>query len=258
MERYDDLYKRIIGRLNSPRVENTRDYVSAKFVEDSVKNTMLQYNNALFKNQNEIIRLMNKSLGYGIFTPKGAKKKLARVVNVINEVTKDGLIYSTVILEDGNSFTVTGNYKNVYISKSTLACGDVIDAVANWKYTFCLWFGALEDFASEFPGQEMKFGSNVKNNANQEINDGFMKCTIDVVEPEKTVMTFSSIEDHMLSVKRCKKYAELHDYVAFYNEEIKAKTGIAVNELNPFVRSCVLSYLSSLEQTDDIKLTLSK
>ena len=49
MERYDDLYKKIIGRLNSSRIQNNIEVVSAKFVEDSVRYTMEQYNNALIK-----------------------------------------------------------------------------------------------------------------------------------------------------------------------------------------------------------------
>lgn len=258
MEKYDDLYKRIIGRLNSSRIENTREVVSAKFVEDSVRYTMEQYNNALIKNQAETIKLMNKSLGYTFFTSKGTKKGIARVVSIINKVTKDGSVYSVVVLEDGNTITLSGNYKNVYIVESTLPGGQVIDAVAKWKYAFRVWFGALEDFAFNFPGVEMNFGENVKNEHDQEINDGFMKCTVSMSEPEKTYCVFSSVEDYMLSVRRCKKYGELYDYVAFYNEEIKAKTGVEVEKLNPFVRSCVLSQLNALEQSDDNKLTLSK
>lgn len=258
MERYDDLYKKIIGRLNSSRIQNNREVVSAKFVEDSVRYTMEQYNNALIKNQAETIKLMNKSLGYTFLTSKSAKKGIARVVNIINKVTEDGNVYSVVVLEDGNTITLSGNYKNVYIVDSTLPGGQIIDAVAKWKYAFCIWFGALEDFAFNFPGVEMNFSENVKNVHDQEINDGFMKCTVSMTEPEKTQAIFSSIEEYMLSVKRCKKYGELYDYVSFYNEEIKAKMGISVDELNPFVRSCVLSHLSSLEQSDDNKLTLSK
>lgn len=258
MERYDDLYKKIIGRLNSSRIQNNREVVSAKFVEDSVRYTMEQYNNALIKNQAETIKLMNKSLGYTFLTSKSAKKGIARVVNIINKVTEDGNVYSVVVLEDGNTIALSGNYKNVYIVDSTLPGGQIIDAVAKWKYAFCIWFGALEDFAFNFPGVEMSFSKNVKNVHDQEINDGFMKCTVSMTEPEKTQAIFSSIEEYMLSVKRCKKYGELYDYVSFYNEEIKAKMGISVDKLNPFVRSCVLSHLSSLEQSDDNKLTLSK
>lgn len=258
MERYDDLYKKIIGRLNSSRIQNNREVVSAKFVEDSVRYTMEQYNNALIKNQAETIKLMNKSLGYTFLTSKSAKKGIARVVNIINKVTEDGNVYSVVVLEDGNTITLSGNYKNVYIVDSTLPGGQIVDAVAKWKYAFCIWFGALEDFAFNFPGVEMNFSENVKNVHDQEINDGFMKCTVSMTEPEKTQAIFSSIEEYMLSVKRCKKYGELYDYVSFYNEEIKAKMGISVDKLNPFVRSCVLSHLSSLEQSDDNKLTLSK
>lgn len=258
MERYDDLYKKIIGRLNSSRIQNNREVVSAKFVEDSVRYTMEQYNNALIKNQAETIKLMNKSLGYTFLTSKSAKKGIARVVNIINKVTEDGNVYSVVVLEDGNTITLSGNYKNVYIVDSTLPGGQIVDAVAKWKYAFCIWFGALEDFAFNFPGVEMNFSENVKNVHDQEINDGFMKCTVSMTEPEKTQAIFSSIEEYMLSVRRCKKYGELYDYVSFYNEEIKAKMGISVDKLNPFVRSCVLSHLSSLEQSDDNKLTLSK
>ena len=101
MERYDDLYKKIIGRLNSSRIQNNREVVSAKFVEDSVRYTMEQYNNALIKNQAETIKLMNKSLGYTFLTSKSTKKGIARVVNIINKVTEDGNVYSVVVLEDG-------------------------------------------------------------------------------------------------------------------------------------------------------------
>lgn len=258
MEKYDDLFSKIMAKLHSPKVVNSCEVVSAKFVEDSVRYTMEQYNNALYKNQEEIIKLMNKSLGYTRFSIFNSSKPFSRVVNIINKVTKEGNVLSTIELEDGNTITLSGNYMNVYIVDTTVATNDVIDAVAKWKNAFRVWFGALEDFAANFPGQEMSFGKNVKTNPDQEINDGFVKCTVTMNEPEKTSMVFSSTQEYMLAVRRCKKYGELYDYIAFYNEEIKEKTGIAVEELNPFVKSCVLSHLSSLQQTDDIKLTLSK
>ena len=258
MERYDKLYEKILRRLGSQKIVNSREVVSAKFVEDSVRYTMEQYNNALYKNQAEIIKLMNRSLGYTRFCLFNNNCTISRVVNIINKVTKEGNVLSTIVLEDGNTITLSGNYKNVYIVDTTIPTYDAIDAVAKWKNAFCIWFGALEDFAVNFPGQEMSFGKNVKNSADQEISDGFIKCTISMTEPEKTMAGFNSTEEYMLAVKRTKKYGELYDYVVFYNDEIKAKTGIAVEDLNPFVKSCVLSHLDSLQQTDDINLTLSK
>mgnify|MGYP003322869338 CR=1 FL=1 len=43
----DKLYEKILRRLGSQKIVNSREVVSAKFVEDSVRYTMEQYNNAL-------------------------------------------------------------------------------------------------------------------------------------------------------------------------------------------------------------------
>ena len=74
-------------------------------------------------------------------------------------------------------------------------------------------------------------------------------------KPENTQLIFSSLENQSLACDKTKKYGELYDYIAFYNEEVLGKTSINTNELNPFVKTCVEQYLSNVE---DISFTLSK
>ena len=47
MDKYDQLYGRIMEKLNSSKVKNNEEVVSAKFVSDSVSHVMAQYNNVL-------------------------------------------------------------------------------------------------------------------------------------------------------------------------------------------------------------------
>ena len=44
----------------------------------------------------------------------------------------------------------------------------------------------------------------------------------------------------------------------FYNEELKTKVGVSIDELNPFVKSCVIENLEYFKQVDDKSFTLSK
>ena len=88
-----------------------------------------------------------------------------------------------------------------------------------------------------------------------EINDGFLSTTININNPENAQVIFSSLEEQTLANEDSKKYSELYDYIAFYNEEDLYKIAINTNELNPFVKSCVESYLNIQEDTS---FTLSK
>jgi hypothetical protein len=73
--------------------------------------------------------------------------------------------------------------------------------------------------------------------------------------PENTQTTFSLYTDHETANQDSKKYSELHDYIAFYNDEFLRKIAINTSDLNPFVKQCVEQYLS---HKDDIPFTLSK
>ena len=258
MDKYDQLYGRIIEKLNSSKVKNNEEVVSAKFVSDSVSHVMAQYNNVLIGNQKEIIQLMNKSLGYKKLTPKYVRKALPRVVNIVGKITEDGTPYSVVVFEDGNSIKLSGNYKSVRVIESSFTDCNILDCVANWKNVFCIYFACLQDFADSFPGVAMNFGVGVNNTLDQEINDGFMKCTVKICEPDDTTVAFSSIEDYYTSITRTRRYAELYDYIAYFNREFQDKIAVNVDELNPFVKSCVVNRLRLLGKHSDKSFTLSK
>lgn len=254
MKKYDELYSKIMRRLNSSKVKNTNEVVSMYDVACAVNEAMSLYNILLVKSQDRIIKKLNKSLGYGLLTPSFVKKSLPRVSKIANTIDENGDAFVCIYFEDGNSIFVTGNSEFATIFNTTFTGSEVLDFVKFNKETFNIYLGCLKEFASNYPGVKVNFGPWCKNSIDQKLDDGFMACTVGVVNPEDTQIGFASMYDHSLATDRTKKYAELYDYVAFYNEELLKKSAVNVNDLNPFVRACVSQYLN----IEDNSLTLSK
>lgn len=253
MKTYDELYSKIMKKLNSKIIESTQEVVSAADVRDAVYEAMSLYNIILATSTVNTIKQLNRSIGYGRIT--FSKKKLPKVKDVINTVDENSSAFVNIYFEDGNKIVLTGDSTTVKIIHTTLKSNDVIDFVNANKDTFNIYLGCLEDFTISYPGVKMNFGQNVKNDYDQEINDGFLSCTVSVVSPEKTQLIFSSLMEQSLSNDNVPRYGELYDYIFYYNDEILHKVAINTNELNPFVKACTEQYLKN---KNDISFTLSK
>lgn len=253
MNKYDVLYQKIIARLNEKRIESTNEVVSAGDVRDAIYNAMSLYNVILSASTVNTTKNLNRSIGYGRLT--FSKKRLPKVKEVINTIDENSDAFVCVYFEDGNKIVLTGDGLTANIFHTTFDSENTIAFVNANKEIFNIYLGCLKDFASMYPGIKMNFGQNVQNNYNQEINDGFLSTTININNPENAQVIFSSLEEQTLANEDSKKYSELYDYIAFYNEEVLYKIAINTNELNPFVKSCVESYLKIQEDTS---FTLSK
>lgn len=252
MKNYDELYNKILGRLNSRRIESTNEVVSAAEVRNAIYEIMGLYNVILVSSTQTTIKKINKANGYRKLSL--SKKRFPRIQDMTNIIDENANAYIYITLEDGNKIVLTGNGETVSVYRTTLNSNETIDFVNKNKEIFNIYLGSLKDFANNFPGIKMNFGQNVKNVYDQKIDDGFMCCNIKVTAPEESQMLFSSLEDHNLSTDKTKKYGELFDYVAFYNDELFHKTAINMNDLNPFVKMCVQKHM----QLQDTSFTLSK
>ena len=253
MKKYDELYKKIMERLNSTKIESTNEVVSALDVRNAVYEAMSLYNVLLSNSTERTTIKLNKSIGYGRIT--FSKKRLPKVKEVINTIDENADAFVCIYFEDGNKIVLTGDSETVKVFYTTLNADDVIEFVNVNKEIFNIYLGCLKEFSMNYPGIKMNFGQDVKNLYDQKINDGLLSCTISMSKPENTQLIFSSLENQSLACDKTKKYGELYDYIAFYNEEVLGKTSINTNELNPFVKTCVEQYLSNVE---DISFTLSK
>lgn len=253
MDKYDKLYSKIMTRLNSKRIESTNEVASVGDIRDAVYEAMSLYNVILASSTINTAKKLNRSIGYGKLSFR--KKRLPKVKEVINTIDENSDAFVCVYFEDGNKLILTGDAESVKVFHTTLNSDDVIEFVNVNKEIFNIYLGCLKDFSTNYPGIKMNFGINVENLYNQTVHDGFLGATIKITEPENTKLTFVSSEERDIAVEHSKKYSELYDYIAFYNEEALYKTAVNTNELNPFVKACVEQYLN---KTEDISFTLSK
>lgn len=253
MKNYDELYSKIMRRLNSAKIQSTSEVVSAADVRDAVYEAMSLYNVILSVSTENTAKKLNRSIGYGRITL--GKKRLPKVKSIYNTIDENAEAFVSVYFENKGKIILTGDEGSVKVFNTTLNTNDVIDFVNANKEIFSIYLGCLKEFASNYPSVKMNFGQNAKNTYDQKIDDGFLSCTVQLTEPEKTQVLFSSIMDQSLSADKTSTYGELYDYVSFYNDEILQKIAINTSELNPFVKACVEQYLNNKE---DISFTLSK
>lgn len=253
MDKYDKLYSKIMTRLNSKKIESTNEVVSVGDVRDAIYEAMSLYNVILATSTINTVKKLNRSIGYGKIS--FSKKRLPKVKEVINTIDENSDAFVCVYFEDGNKLVLTGDAETVKVFHTTLNANDVIEFVNVNKEIFNIYLGCLKDFSASYPGIKMNFGTNVKNLYDQTVTDGFLGATIKIINPENTQLTFVTEEERDTAIEHSKKYSELYDYIAFYNEEALYKTAVNTNELNPFVKACVEQYLNN---TEDISFTLSK
>ena len=207
---------------------------------------------------NEIIKSikkLNRNNGYKKTTPKFIRKKLPRIIDMANYITKEGVPYIHIMFTNDKKMVLTGDSFGVRVVSTDFESCDTIDFINYNTDIFSIYCGTMLDFAQNFPGIEMAWGKNTNNKMKQTITDGFISCTIRPTNPTLPQPIFAQNENNELATKHNKKHGELYDYLAFYSEEILRKTKVNVNELNPFIKACLNRYLRLEEEKN---FTLSK
>lgn len=248
----DNLYSRIMYRLNGDDVESDNEIVSAFDVCNAVSDSLSFYNYLFCKNAKSFIKELNRSVDY-TFVPF---VRAFKIYDVKFNVNNDGEAFIHIFLDNGICIDVTGDKFKASINNHFLLSDNYIKrflAINNDKIRVYLEF--LNEFATKFPGVNMTFGQNSQNINDVIIQDDFMVCRVCVGNPESTQVLFSSFEDIELSFIHSKKYGKLYDYLVCYNKEFLKKMHVNVNDLNPFVRECVIKYLV---KKDEEKLILEK
>ena len=130
--KYDRLFQQIMERLNSKRVESTNEETSMYDVVESVYNEMYIYNLILLHNLGKSIKKLNRNNGYTVLTPKYICKKLPRIVDIANYVTKDGVPYIYIMFTNDRKIVLTGDSFNVRVVSTDFESSETIDFV-NYK-----------------------------------------------------------------------------------------------------------------------------
>lgn len=237
--KYDRLYKLIMERLNGENIVSTDNEVSMYDVVCSVQNEMYAYNLILLNNLDKSIKKLNRNNGYTKLTPKFVCKKLPRITDIANYVTKEGNAYIHIMFTNGRKIVLTGDSFNVRVVSSDLESSDTIDFVNYNTDIFSIYCGTMLDFNANFPGVEMAWGKNVKNKMEQVLTDGFISYTLKPTVNSLSTPIFASHEHNELAITHNKKHSELIDYIAFYVEEVLKKSKVNVNVLNPFIQMCL-------------------
>lgn len=253
--KYDRLFKQIMERLNSERVVYTSEEVSMYDINESVINEMHIYNLILLQNLDKSIKKLNRNNGYTLLTPKFVTKKLPRIIDIANYITEDGIPYIHIMFTNDRKIVLSGDSFNVRVISTDFKSNETIEFVNYNTDIFSIYCGTMLDFAQNFPGIEMAWGKHTNNKMKQTITDGFISCTIRPTNPSLSQPIFTKTENNEIATKHNKKHGELYDYLAFYKEEILRKSKVNVNDLNPFIKTCLNRYLN-IEQTNNF--TLSK
>lgn len=254
--KYDRLFNEIMQRLNSERVISTKEEISMYDVVESVLNEMYLYNLILQNNLERSIKKLNRNNGYTmLLTPKYICKKLPRIVDMANYITKDGVPYIHIMFTNNRKIVLTGDSFNVRVESTDFNSSETIDFINYNTDIFSIYCGTMKDFAENFPGIEMAWGHNVNNKMKQTLDDGFISYTVRPTNPTSSQPVFTSKENNEISTKHNKKHGELYDYLAFYSEEILRKSKVNIEDLNPFMQTCIKRHLGFEKE---VNFTLSK
>lgn len=251
MKEHDNLYSKIIERLNSSDVESDNQIVSAFDIRNALSDSLAFYNYLFVKNSSLLVKELNRSIEY-TFVPFVRAFKINFINFFINE---SGEVFIVLYLNDNKFIKITGDQFSAKLYGDNSLDIDCDSFVKKNNDILRVYLGFLKEFSEKYPGVAMNFGTRSNNKNDIVINDGFMYCKIRLGNPDDAQVLFSSLDDHYVSVSHSKKYGKLDDYLGYYNNEFLKKMYTNVDELNPFVKKCVIEYL---ERKKEDKLLLGK
>ena len=255
---FDILYKKVDSRISADLVNASGDVISLYDLDQAINNVYGKYTNVFDTELSKQIHKMNNKNYFSSILGH----KVPQIGRIVPEVTEDGTVYLTVYFVDYYNRVIG----SMIINNVRFYMFDVCDLDLNEYnrkdlqnflisnqaiFSRCLLYA--ENFAKEYEGIPFKWNDKSKSDyAIQSFDDGFLSIDYDISKAKKRQLIFSKIEDHEISRTWTPKYGEIYELFEFYNDSIKKRTPININDLNPLYRKIVDKYLS---YETDMKLT---
>ena len=231
---YSKLKKKILERLNQNEVESTNEVISLYDLIEILKLHTEEYKEIYNNKVDEDIDKINlKTKLYNLF---GADIKEVKSMNYgfgsYNYLLNYPFLKIT-FKNDKDVMLLNTESDNLELNKFYLCHKKTID-----KY-----LDTLSRFVSEYPLLANADVNWFNKNKTITIDDGFVKCDINLNDIDSTAATLSDKDDFKASlIRKDNVERELYEYIEFYNQGLQKRTSININKLNPNIRYIVKHY----------------
>ena len=225
MKNREVLKEKILERLNSEYVTSNEEEISFYDLEYLTKGKMNDYNFYFFKYVNNYLSSLDMD-------------SITLIPFVI-----DNNCFINIIYNDTN--IIINNYLSV-VKKDNELSSEFMEFLKNNQEFLKSIFYKLHDYTTEFPNVDFRWDLKNKESLTiQVVSDDLFKLKIDLLNEKFNELTLKNIEDIHLSTIDVND-GELDDYIHFYNGELKAKSKVNINELNPLFKTIALNSMESI------------
>lgn len=243
INKQDNLFNRIMERLNGEVIVTNDEIASYSDVISAVEEGMGSYNSAILSREKEYLHWINKR--------NRKTRSFPKAVKIVSSVEKE---YNRIdiLFEDNKRITLLSNFPYYYkIAHTDFDVEKTNTFIMKDKAIYNYIFANLLSFKYFFPDFEYTFKNNKFSNENEYseiLDDGFISYTINMNDPKCRYPYFSDVNDNLVASIHSKKYGKLEDYLGQRSHEFLSKSSIERSKLNPLINAMLDSYINELDE----------
>ena len=239
---YDNLKRRILGKLDENIVPDTEEEISLFSLDRLLKDGLVEYNYIFVNDIEKITKLLNKK----IKKTNRFKAKLPLIYSISPYVRKDGRYYVNICFGDKEDKYI--GEANVLEDESivfeTLRNGYYEETVSDFlnehMNIFSVYLTTLEEFKTDYPETDCSWNTDESKELKKaRIGDGFLDASFDLDNPKSPGLSFSNMKDIEVSQYETADHDLLDDYVDFYKSGFLKRMRVNINDLNPLYQAIV-------------------
>ncbi len=236
-----NLRNRIYDLFDKDVVKQEGDIISLYDLIEILRNDLLPYTDALTLDTEKTIKRINFK---SIFN-----RKVPMISRIIPTVRENNTVSLKIYFCDERRYAgevelTEDFYPNINnVDYDRYPVESICKLLNDNKEKFQSYLYLLRQFNMTHEGYDFEF-NNEKNTNNQEIDDGFIACNLNLGNLRYNHATLSSVNDLRLALTKIQNFGVLYDYIEQYNDEIKKKTSVNINDLNPFIQDIVRKSLN--------------
>ena len=248
--KFEILKEKIEERLSAPNVIEDNEIISLHTLQEALKSGMQEYNTILVDDANDLANKINKQTGLNRFF-KGEYPVIKSFSPILDE---EGKCHIEVLLADNdNRYVGKANIDDrLRINYDFLRTGyskyKTTKLLKEYHLKYLYYYDIMEKFSKEYPNTRFEWNNNYEE-ANAKIDDGFLVAYYDLCDLSKTAVSFSNFDDLNTARVHTKKYGELYDYIAFYQERIMRRTPVNINDLSDLYQKIARKQLNLEKET---------
>ena len=236
-----ELKTEIYKVFNKEDVKQEGDNLSLYDTIELLKKEFIPYTNFLVLDLEKTVKKINRKIRFGYRIPT-----VSKIVPTIKDDKAYLYIYFVEGRKDAGVVELSASFRPVFsgIDYNEYPLGNICKMLNENRETFTDYLSILRMFNENHPGFDYEFDKE-SDKYNYVYDDGFMSCKINPNDLYRNHATFSNLDDIILATSRSRNLGVIYDYVEMYNDEIKHKCEVNINDLNPILKYSVEKQLNN-------------